>query len=640
MKISKRIMALLILLALGVLGVSAQTPRRSTRITDRQVTSILQRLARSSKTFRGSLNVALRNARIDQTRPQNDINSFAADFSTATDEIMERFTHPSAGAADVQNLLQKASPVNGFMARNRLNVRVQNDWAVVRTDLNALASAYGVSWQWNREAQPQGNPSQSYRLRDSELNLLIQRIEVGGNRFQSSLTDALSRSRSDQTNSEVNMNDDVRDFKNATAQLRNQFNARQPVADDVERVLGFARPIHTFMHSNHLTTRAQRDWATLHGELNTLAGAFNVAANWQDGNQSSPTQYNSNSRLTGTYRLDPSRSDNPRATLERATRTLPSNQRQNVHDRLIGRLDSPQMLAIERNNSTMTMASSLAQRSTFEADGVERQEQISTGRTNRVTATLRGDQLVVSSTGYRENDFNVTFEAIENGRRLRVKREIYSERLNQPVVVNSIYDRTSEVAQWNIYNGSGPVLGNTGNTNEFILRDGETVVAVLNNALSSKQARQGDRFTMTVREPGQYEGAVIEGTVGSVTQSGSLTGRSGMTLNFDTIRLRNGQTYKFAGALSSVRSQNGDTIRVDNEGSAQGDNQTTQTITRAGIGTAIGAIVGAIAGGGKGAAIGGIIGAAGGAGSVFVTGKDSLELPQGTELTIRAGAPR
>jgi hypothetical protein len=46
------------------------------------------------------------------------------------------------------------------------------------------------------------------------------------------------------------------------------------------------------------------------------------------------------------------------------------------------------------------------------------------------------------------------FESIENGGGLRVRREVYSERLNQPVVVNSIYNRTSDVAQWNIYDGS------------------------------------------------------------------------------------------------------------------------------------------------------------------------------------------
>jgi hypothetical protein len=206
--------------------------------------------------------------------------------------------------------------------------------------------------------------------------------------------------------------------------------------------------------------------------------------------------------------------------------------------------------------------------------------------------------------------------------------------------VNSIYNRTSAVAQWNIYDGSRTIVDNTGaSRGDFIVRDGETVVAVLNSGLTTKQTKQGDRFTMTVREPAQYEGAVIEGTVGSIDQGGRLTGRAGMSLNFDTIRLRNGRTYQFAGVLGSVRTPNGDTVKVDTEGSAQADNQTTRTIQRTAIGTAVGAIIGAIAGGGKGAAIGGIIGAAGGAGSVFVQGKDNLELPTGTELTIRASAP-
>lgn len=644
MKNSKRIFFVLLLFALVIIGVSVQAQPRTTRtdrVTDRQVSIILQRLERSSNTFRGSLNLALVNGRIDQTRPQNDINTFEPALQAAIDQFSDRVNRRQASAADVDNILQKALLVNGFMTRNRLNVRAQNDWATVRTDLNSLANAYGVNWQWNQQSVPPVDSSRSSRLSDSQLNQLIQRIETGGDRFQSSLTDAFNRSRYNQNRSEENMNEVVRDFKNATAQLRNQFDDRQPVADYVERVLARATPIDTFMHNNRLTRQAQNDWSAVHGELNTLAGAFNLSANLLDTDEPPPPpRYNSNSRLTGTFRLDPSRSDNPRETADRATRSLPNNQRRDVYDRMLARLDSPQMLAMERNNSTMTMASSRAQRSTFEADGVERQEQVN-GRTSRVTATLRGDHLLVNSTGYRENDFNVTFEPIENGRRLRVTREVFSDQLNQAVIVNSIYDRTSDAAQWNIFSGSGPVLGNSSaSSGEFIIRDGETVVATLNNDLTTKQAKQGDRFTLTVREPGEYEGAVIEGTVGTVTQGGSLTGRSGMTLDFETVRLRNGQTYRFAGTLSGVRTVKGETVKVDTEGSAQGDNQTTQTVTRAGVGTAIGAIIGAIAGGGKGAAIGAAIGAAGGAGSVYITGKESLELPQGTELTIRSGSPR
>lgn len=635
MKNSKRIVSVFILLAFSLIGVSVEAQRRINRVSDRQVSVILQRLERSSGRFRGTLDTSLDRSRLDGTRREDDLNSIVRDFDNATTQLKDRFGLHRAVAADVDNVLQRAAPINDFMNRNRVNSQTQNAWTSVRTDLDALANLYNVSWQWNRQTLPPVNTSQSPRLSDSQLNQLIQRIQTGGDTFRSSLTNAFGQSR---YNRETNINVAVRDFKNATVQLRNRFDSRQSVASDVEHLIAQAAPIDTYMHNNRLTNRAQNDWSTLRGDLNTLAGAYNLSANWQNGAAPLPA-YNSNSRLNGTFSLNSSRSDNARDVAERATRNLSNNERQVIYNRILARLESPEMLAIERSNSTVTLASSRAQQSTFEADGVAHQEQLN-GRSSRVTAILRGDQLSVSSTGYRENDFNVTFEPIENGSRLRVRREIYSERLNQPVVVNSIYDRTSDSAQWNIYNGSGTVLGNTGaNSGEFVVRDGETLVAVLNNNLTTRQTRQGDRFTMTVTQPNQYEGAVLEGTVGSVDQGGRLSGRSGMSLNFDTIRLRDGQTYKFAGILASVRTVDGDTVKVDNEGSAQGDNQTTQTLGRAGIGTAIGAIIGAIAGGGKGAAIGGVIGAAGGAGSVYVQGKDNLELPSGTEVTIRASAP-
>src|ERR1044072_3255992 len=118
------------------------------------------------------------------------------------------------------------------------------------------------------------------------------------------------------------------------------------------------------------------------------------------------------------------------------------------------------MLMIERRGTTMTIASSLAPQSTFEANGPEGLKQLSNGRWTKVIATLRGEQLLVSSNGYKENDFNVTFDASENDRSLLVRRQIYSDKLTQPVVVDSVYDRTADVAQWNVDKDSRPVLGN------------------------------------------------------------------------------------------------------------------------------------------------------------------------------------
>lgn len=641
MSIVKSIVSVCILLAfLIVIGVSIQAQQQTNRNNTRQVGNILQRLERSSSRFRNSLNVALVQVSVDQTRPQNDISTFESGFQLAIKQFRDQFTRRLAVASDVENILQKASPINNFITQNTLNPRVKNDWSLVRTDLNTLATVYAVNWQWNQLTPMKVDANGSFRLSEGELNQLIQRIENGGDKFRVSLTDAFFRRPYDRTRSEGNMNDALRGFKKATDQVRIHFDARQLISDDVKHLLDQAEPLDNFIRDNQLTDQTRSDWSTLRTNLSVLANAYDVAPSWIS-NSSSQTGYKGTNRLTGTFRLDSSRSDNPRDKVRRATQNLRTDERQKVVDQILARLESPQLLMIERRSTTMTIASSLAPQTTFEADGRERQEQLPNGRSTKVTATLRGEQLVVSSNGYKENDFNVTFDASENDRSLRVRRQIYSDRLIEPVVVDSVYDRTADAAQWGIYNDSRPVLGNASATSgEFIVRDGESLVAILNNELTTKLSQQGDLFTMTVRDPSQFEGAVIEGAVGSVEQGGRLTGRSGMSLNFERIRLRNGQTYRFSGVLGNVRLLNGDTVKVDNEGSAQGSNQTTQTIQRAGIATAVGAIIGAIAGGGKGAAIGGIIGAAGGAGTVFIQGKDNLELPVGTELTIRASGPR
>jgi uncharacterized protein YcfJ len=130
--------------------------------------------------------------------------------------------------------------------------------------------------------------------------------------------------------------------------------------------------------------------------------------------------------------------------------------------------------------------------------------------------------------------------------------------------------------------------------------------------------------------------------VSRINRSGPFAGRAEMSLSFERIRLRDGRSSDFAGFVESVRTLNGEEVRVDNEGGAsvqENDSQSNRTAQRVAIGSAVGAIIGAITGGGKGAAIGAAIGAGAGAGSVYIQGRDDLELRRGTEVAVRANGP-
>jgi len=351
----------------------------------------------------------------------------------------------------------------------------------------------------------------------------------------------------------------------------------------------------------------------------------------------------SNNRLSGTWRLNAGRSDDPRAAAERATRNLDVNDRQRVRENLLRRLEAPETLAIDRRWRTVTMASTRAPQVTFEANGIETVETTRNGRERRTRVTLTGDRLSVRSLGDRGSDYEAVFEPLDGGRRLRVTRSLYTERVGQVVVARSVYERVSDVAQLDLYRDQ-PLSGVSYNSparRDFFVPDGVMLSARLNQPLSTKYTREGERFTLNVVEPGQYRGAVIEGVVARSDRSGRVSGRADMTLDFERIRTRDGRSYNFAGTIENVSLPSGERVRVDREGNVkEDDSQTSRTVTRGAIGGAIGALIGAIAGGGKGAAIGAAVGVGAGAGSVFIEGRDDLELPSGSEIAIRTSAPR
>ena len=487
---------------------------------------------------------------------------------------------------------------------------------------------------------------QTNRGNNRAVRQLILRIENDTTVFRNNWnTQSKTRIRIERPDNVSNL---VEDLNTAVAQLHERFDRRQSTAADVQEVLNRGAALDRVMVGRNIrNVTVARSWTSLRTDLNQLATAYNLS--WPATSQTYPDNtypntYPNNgvSRLTGTYRLDRSQSDDPGQAADRATQSVAYQDRARLRDQLAARLESPDQIAIDLRGSDVTLASSRAPQISFSADGIERVETTNTGRTMRARATLNGEQLTVNSTGDRDSEFNVTFNPIDNGRRLRVTRRVIVPGLANSVIVQSTYNKTDDVARFDINEGqptypdNNPANSNT----DFLITNGETVIAVVDSNLSSATARDGDRFTATVRQPSQYEGATIEGHVSAVQRSGRVTGRSQMTFNFDRIRLRDGRSYRFAGLLESVRTAQGDTVSVDNEGSVRDNSQTTKTVERAAIGTAVGAIIGAIAGGGKGAAIGAIVGAGGGAGSVYVQGRDDLELTRGTELTITATGPR
>lgn len=161
------------------------------------------------------------------------------------------------------------------------------------------------------------------------------------------------------------------------------------------------------------------------------------------------------SSLTGVYRIDIAASEKLYSVVAGASSNVPFREQQRFFIDLAVRLTPPDLLAIEQKGNRISLGSSRAPRMTFIADGVTRNTRAPDGHIVRVRFSIDNaadtNRVVFTSSGRTEDNFSVVFESIDNGSRLRVVRRIAPEALDQPLVIRTVYNKISNVAQWELY---------------------------------------------------------------------------------------------------------------------------------------------------------------------------------------------
>lgn len=619
------------------LNISTFAQRAIYRVNDRQMQTLLNRIESRTNTFRESVYQALDNSNINGTNREDSLNSYVKNFENATDALKNNFSNRRSTVNDVQDVLNRAVFINSFMRNNQASRSSQNHWNLIRTDLNTLANYYRVSWDWSYN---NNNPlaTRPYYVTDSQLKTLLARIEQRGNKFRNDLDGWLDKSRLNGSKREDNFNEYASQFESSTDKLRRNFNEGDSVSADVEEVLRSGSAINSFVTNLRLSNSLQNQWNQIRNDLTTLGSYYRVSWNWNNQNNNNNNNNSNNSfdsRLTGTYRLNINQSDNVANTVRSSISKIRYNseQRDRTQRNLERRLVSSETIMLEKRGNEVMLASTNVPQVSFTADGTTYTETNNNGRTTKVRASSNNNDLTISYEGDQMNDFDVSFMPMNNNQ-LKISRKVFLENRNQTVMVNSVYDKIDQTPRWNT---TANTNSNNNETNNFLISNNTRLTATLDNQITTKTARNSDRFTMTVNSPSQYNGAIIEGRVIG-EKSGVVSGNATLSLSFETIRLRNGTSYRFAGIVEQVRMPNGNIIGVNNEGTVRDGSQTTKTVTRAGIGAILGAIIGAVVDGGQGAAIGAGIGAGAGAGSVVLQGRDNLDLPNGTEFIITATA--
>lgn len=173
----------------------------------------------------------------------------------------------------------------------------------------------------------------------------------------------------------------------------------------------------------------------------------------------------------------------------------------------------------------------------------------------------------------------------------------------------------------------------------FTVARGKRIRVRMNETITSKTARIGDRFTANVTEDVYSttgvvlipSGSELVGRVDAVTAARKGGKPGTIDASFRQLVLPNGTKRAINGSLTDL---NTDDAKSNNEGTASGDRMKHRKLIFIGGGGAGGAVLGAAIGGGKGALIGGLLGAAGGFLGDRMTKGEDAEVAAGTEFGV------
>jgi len=261
----------------------AQVDGQPYRLSDKEVGRMIKQIENQTNTFRKSLDSALDRSRLNSTNREDDINAFVKAFEEQTKRLHDRFDDHKSVAADVEAVLDRAAEIDRFMGRQRLSGRAEEDWSVLRGNLDDLAQAYNVSWRWGGpiSLSAGGGSTLPYRLSDKEVEQILRRIEQQSKRFKSSLDSALDKSRINGTRREDDVNEFIKQFDDEVKRLRDRFSDHKSVSADVQSVLDRAARIDEFMSRRELSRKSQDEWSRLKANLDELSQAYSVEWRWR-----------------------------------------------------------------------------------------------------------------------------------------------------------------------------------------------------------------------------------------------------------------------------------------------------------------------------------------------------------------------
>jgi hypothetical protein len=149
------------------------------RIGERQVQTILLRIRSNGESLIQTLDGIPARGRVysNRTRAADDAAYLVEDLVTASNHLDDHIARGLATRADVDDLLRRAALVEEVFGRTGQTRTATTAWTTIRRDVDAVANAYGLTWDWRNPVYSNEPATGVYRQLQGTYTLDVGRSD-------------------------------------------------------------------------------------------------------------------------------------------------------------------------------------------------------------------------------------------------------------------------------------------------------------------------------------------------------------------------------------------------------------------------------------------------------------------------------
>lgn len=131
--------------ALGIIALTvAPFAKAQSRVSDKDVASLMGNLKDDVKSFRPKFNDAVHKSSIRKTSKEKDAKALAERLQKETEAMQNQFKKTKKGDTELRVVMSTASQIDELVSSLQLGNDIHTRWGKIQTELRQIEGAFGI----------------------------------------------------------------------------------------------------------------------------------------------------------------------------------------------------------------------------------------------------------------------------------------------------------------------------------------------------------------------------------------------------------------------------------------------------------------------------------------------------------------